>query len=212
MSLGKGLLQDLGRRVSKRDVGEFTKTLLGNQVHWLSLADAPPTVEVVEDGQTFAENARKKALGYARQTGMWTLSDDSGLVIDALDGAPGVHSARFAGVSGDRRQVDQANMDKVLRQLSGFPRHRRRARFECCLCIATPQRVLAETSGSLAGMIHNEPLGNHGFGYDPIFYLDDLGMTAAQLAPEQKNAISHRGKALQELKPIIEQLLANPST
>ncbi len=184
--------------------------LLCRDIQWLSLADVPAMPTVEEDGMTFAQNARKKACEYARLSGLWTLSDDSGLVVDALDGDPGVFSARFAGITGDRAHVDRANSEKVLTRLQGLSTGQRSARFVCCLCLADPQHVLAETTGTLEGRIHEAPVGDNGFGYDPIFFVPDLQKTAAQLTAEQKNAISHRGKALRAMKPTLQRLLSEP--
>jgi len=184
------------------------KILLDQGIQWLSLADIPPLPEVEEDGLTFSENARKKASEYALLSGLWTLSDDSGLIVDALEGAPGVFSARFAGITGDRQRVDRANSEKLLAQLQGLSREQRSARFVCCLCLADPQQVLAETTGTLEGYIHTSHVGDNGFGYDPIFYVTEMEKTAAQLSADQKNAISHRGKALRAMKPALQRLLS----
>jgi XTP/dITP diphosphohydrolase len=187
--------------------------MLDLDIEWLGLADFPDIAEVKEDGRTFAENARKKALGYAKATGLWTIADDSGLVVDALDGAPGVKSSRFSGAKdGERTLLDHKNMTKVLALLRDIPAEKRTARFVCRLCLASPERVLAETEGILEGIISEEEIGSNGFGYDPIFFVPELDKTVAQLAPEQKNAISHRGKAVRKLKPVLEKLLEeNPS-
>jgi XTP/dITP diphosphohydrolase len=184
----------------------------------VGLGDFPGIGEIEEDGKTFAENASKKALGYAKATGLWTLADDSGLVVDALGGEPGVKSARFAGAKdkdNDRKAVDRKNFEKVLKLLEGVPKEKRSARFVCCLCLAcpepvegaSPQRVLIETEGKLEGIIGERPVGENGFGYDPIFFVPKLNKTVAQLAAEEKNAISHRGQALRILKPQLEGLL-----
>ena len=186
------------------------RALLGDEIEWKSLADFPGVGEVKEDGATFAENARKKALGYARATGLWTLADDSGLVVDALGGAPGVNSARFSGERAkgvDRKVVDRRNMEKLLSLLQGVPIEKRTARFTCCLCLASPEKVLIETQGSLEGLITEEPAGTGGFGYDPVFLAPQLGKTVAQLGEEEKNAISHRGNAMRKLKPLLIELL-----
>lgn len=187
------------------------RALLGDGVQWKSLADFPGVVEVKEDGATFAENARKKALGYARATGLWTLADDSGLVVDALGGAPGVNSARFSGDKAqgvDRRVVDRRNWEKLLSLLRGVPPEKRTARFVCCLCLASPQEVLIETQGTVEGLITTEPAGTGGFGYDPVFLVPQLGRTVAQLGDGEKNALSHRGNAMRKLKPLLSELLA----
>lgn len=201
------------------------RMMLDLDVEWLGLADFPDINEIKEDGETFAENARKKALGYAEQTGLWTLADDSGLVIDALGGAPGVKSARFSGEKEtNRKLLDHKNMAKVLKLLTNIPREKRTARFICRLCLARPQdesaiktvgkqraspeRILIETEGILEGFINDKEIGENGFGYDPIFFVPHLNKTVAQLTREEKNAISHRGNAIRKLKPLLTQLLS----
>jgi len=192
--------------------------MLGEDIEWVGLSDFPNINEVKEDGETFAENARKKANGYARATGLWTIGDDSGLVIDALGGKPGVESARFSGVrraspqrggikSNDRKQIDRENISKVLKLLEGIPKEKRAARFVCCLCLASPKKILAETEGMLEGLIAEKPAGKNGFGYDPIFFVPKLNKTVAQLSREEKNSISHRGNAIRKLKPLLGELL-----
>jgi XTP/dITP diphosphohydrolase len=182
--------------------------MLDIDVELLGLSDFEGIGEVEEDGQTFAENARKKATGYAQATGLWTIADDSGLVIDALDGAPGVRSARFCGEKGnDRTLLDHKNMTRVLELLDGVPTEKRTCRFVCCLCLASPEKVLIETQGKLEGIIGQEEIGSNGFGYDPIFFVPDLNKTVAQLTPEEKNAISHRGNAIRKLVPMLKGLL-----
>ncbi|MEJ5260795.1 MAG: RdgB/HAM1 family non-canonical purine NTP pyrophosphatase [Anaerohalosphaeraceae bacterium] len=197
-------------------LAELTAMLgeLAEQVLWKTLADFPHLLAVPEDGETFAANARKKALGYARGSGLLTLADDSGLVIDALGGKPGVHSARFAaedysirGEHPDRKTIDRLNYEKVLRLLKGVPTQQRTARFVCCLCLADAEQVLLETKGTVEGFITEEPLGENGFGYDPIFWLPSLNKTAAQLPAEEKNRISHRAQAVRNFKPLLENLL-----
>ncbi len=186
------------------------RALLGDEVEWKSLADFPGVGEVKEDGATFAENARKKAMSYAQATGLWTLADDSGLEVDALGGAPGVNSARFSGAraqGADRKVIDRRNMEKLLSLLRGVPREQRTARFTCCLCLASPEKVLIETRGTLEGLITEEPAGTGGFGYDPVFLVPQLGKTVAQLGEEEKNVISHRGNAMRKLKPLLTKLL-----
>lgn len=181
-------------------------------IEWLSLRDFPNIPEVVEDGQTFTDNARKKALGYAAATGHWTLADDSGLVVDVLGGLPGVHSARFAAdecPSANRRDIDMANYQKLLSLLKHTPKERRAARFVCHLTLASPERVLIEAEGTIDGIITDAPAGNNGFGYDPVFYIPSQGRTAAQLDNSRKNAVSHRGNAIRQLKPLLHQLLTD---
>jgi XTP/dITP diphosphohydrolase len=190
---------------------EFSEMLDFN-VDWKSLADFPNIKEVEEDGKTFAENARKKALGYAGQTGLWTLADDSGLVVDALGGLPGVNSARFSGAKDKNRGLlDHKNMEKLLDLLKDIPDEKRTARFVCCLCLASSEKILAETAGTLEGVIIRKEEGTNGFGYDPVFYVPQKKKTVAQLASEEKNKISHRGQAILHLKPLLSKLLKDTS-
>ncbi len=159
-----------------------------------SLGEIPPEPE--EHGDSFEQIARDKALAYARATGLRCLAEDSGLSVDALAGAPGVLSARYSGTGGSRAERDRANNEKLLAALAGVPSKRRSARFVCAMCLADPDgSVVAETRGTYEGVIAEEPRGGNGFGYDPLLYLPDLGRTSAELAPEQKNARSHRGAA-----------------
>ena len=188
------------------------QAMLDMDLSWKSLSDFPNLDEVIEDGDTFAENARKKALGYAKQTHLWTIADDSGLVIDALNGQPGVKSARFSGAKDqDRTLIDHKNIAKVLELLKGVPAEKRTARFVCCLCLASPEKVLIETEGTLEGVITERQIGSNGFGYDPIVFVPNLNKTVAQLTAEGKNAISHRGNAIRNLKPLLNNLLNNPA-
>jgi len=183
------------------------RAMLDLAVELVGLKDFPNIGEIEEDGQTFAENARKKATGYAKATGLWTIADDSGLLIDVLRGEPGVKSARFAGITGDRKLVDKRNIEKVLRLLKDVPKEKRTARFVCCLCLASSDKILAETQGTIEGVIIDAPMGENGFGYDPIFFVTKLNKTVAQLASDEKNLISHRGNAIRKLKPLLKQLL-----
>ena len=186
------------------------QAMLDADVRWLSLADFPNITEVEEDGATFIENACKKAIGYAKATGLWIIADDSGLVIDALGGAPGIESARFSGEkSTNRTLIDHKNIAKVLELLNGVHAEKRTARFVCSLCLANPDQVLIQTQGTLEGLITEKEIGNNGFGYDPVFFVPNLDKTVAQLSREEKNAISHRGNAIRKLKPLLVQLLKN---
>ena len=196
--------------VATTNPGKITelRAMLGSDVEWVGLADFEKIAEIEEDGLTFAENACKKAIGYAKATGLWTIADDSGLVIDALNGAPGVKSARFSGAKDkDRKLLDHKNMAKVLRLLENVPAEKRTARFVCHLCLASPEKILVETEGILEGFINDRPIGENGFGYDPIFLVPQLNKTVAQLTREEKSAISHRGNAIRKLKPLLAQLL-----
>jgi XTP/dITP diphosphohydrolase len=151
--------------------------------------------DVEETGTTFEENALLKAETIARQTGLPALADDSGIAIDALDGAPGVYSARWSGVHGD----DAANVAKVLLELSDVPDEDRGAQFVCVIALAHPDGRSIIVRGEVEGVVRRDPIGNHGFGYDPIFQPDGYAITTAQMDPETKDAISHRGKALREI-------------
>jgi XTP/dITP diphosphohydrolase len=186
------------------------RAMLDFDVEWLGMSDFSDIAEIKEDGSTFAENARKKALGYAKATGLWTIADDSGLVVDALGGEPGVKSARFSGektINDDGTLIDHRNIAKVLELLKDVPEKKRTARFVCSLCLASPEEILIETEGMLEGLITNREIGKNGFGYDPIFFVPHLDKTVAQLTAEEKNAISHRGNAIRKFKPLLEELL-----
>ena len=169
---------------------------------WHALDEFPDVPDAIENGSSFAENARLKALHYAAATGLCTLADDSGLEVDALGGAPGVHSARYAGSPRD----DAANNRKLIRALADVPGQRRTARFRCALAFARNGEVVLEAEGRVAGLVCDEPRGENGFGYDPHFLIPDLGRTAAEMSPEQKNARSHRGQALRAMLTQIETL------
>jgi XTP/dITP diphosphohydrolase len=167
-----------------------------------ALGEVPP--EPTEDGDSFAANARLKATGYARATGRFCLADDSGLVVDALGGAPGVHSARYAGALGSRIMRDRANNERLLRELTHVPAERRTARFVCALCLARPDgTIVAETSGTCEGVIGDHPHGENGFGYDPLLHLPDRGLTVAELSAEEKNGRSHRGAAVRAMAEFL---------
>ncbi|UCG15927.1 MAG: RdgB/HAM1 family non-canonical purine NTP pyrophosphatase [Phycisphaerales bacterium] len=172
---------------------------------WSTLGDHPPMPEPVEDGDTFEANASKKALHYATHCGTWVLADDSGLEVDVLGLAPGVHSARYAGDAQDAA----ANNAKLVAALAGVPVHRRTARFRCAIAVADEERIMISASGTIEGVIIDEPRGKNGFGYDPHFEVLDYGMTTAEMEPARKNAISHRGRALAELRPKLAALLAS---
>jgi XTP/dITP diphosphohydrolase len=171
--------------------------------------------EPVEDGETFQDNARIKAVYYAAHLKQSFLADDSGLEVDALSGKPGVHSARFAAGENDnffdlpRAQRDAANNRKLLRHLKNVSLDKRTARFVCAMCLADPNgNILAESRGTFDGVITDTPRGTNGFGYDPLLYLPDLQCTSAELSPADKNARSHRGAAALQLTSAIKLLLA----
>ena len=188
------------------------KQVLGDRpVNIVGLDEFPDLAVPAEDGATFAENARSKASYYAKATGHWCLADDSGLEVDALDGAPGVLSARYAAdrcdPDADRNTIDSANNAKLLRALKAAPDEKRTARFVCHLALADPQRVIIETFDTLEGRIARAPAGENGFGYDPLFFVPELGCTTAQLTPQRKNEISHRGKAVRHFASLLGSFL-----
>ncbi len=171
----------------------------------LCLADLEPLPSAVESGITFAQNADIKALHYAALSRLWTLADDSGLQVDALNGRPGIFSARYAGPDAD----DDRNNAKLLHDLTDVPEQRRTARFVCAMSLADQGKIIARTQATVEGRITFSPQGQNGFGYDPLFYLAEKACTAAQLLLHEKNAISHRGQAIRAMKQILlkEKLL-----
>lgn len=171
--------------------------------HWRGLEEFPSVPDAPENGDTFAANARQKALFYARRTGGLTLADDSGLEVDCLDGAPGVHSAYYAG----HPRNDSANNSRLIAALAGVPPQRRTARFRCCMALARLDQIVFETSGTFEGLIIDAPRGGGGFGYDPHFLIPSLQLTSAELSTEHKNAISHRGQALRRMIDLMIERL-----
>jgi len=175
--------------------------------------DPMPGLEAIpapeEDGLTFAANATLKAVYYSRLApGEWVLADDSGLEVDALDGAPGVRSARFAADAGrpgtsNARGTDEANNGELLQRLEGVPRGKRTARYRCVLAVACDGKVLRTAEGAVEGTILESPRGRGGFGYDPLFYLPELGQTMAEIDLETKHGLSHRGRAIAALLALL---------
>jgi XTP/dITP diphosphohydrolase len=184
-------------------VREYRELLVGLPVETTYLDAAGITLEVEETGASFAENARLKATTYAAASGLLTWADDSGLEVDALDGAPGVYSARYAGHAAS----DADRYRKLLNRLAGVPWDRRTARFRCVVAIAAPHGAVSTAEGVCEGIIAFGPAGEHGFGYDPVFYLPDLGATLAQLPAEVKNQISHRGRAARAAVQMVGVML-----
>ncbi|MBU0719531.1 MAG: RdgB/HAM1 family non-canonical purine NTP pyrophosphatase [Planctomycetes bacterium] len=181
---------------------EIRAILAGLPARLESLNDHPPLPEAVEDADTFEANAKLKALHYAGLTGRWTLADDSGLEVDALDGAPGVYSSRYAGPACD----PLVNNAKLVKALGDVPHQKRTARFCCVVALASPTLVLATASATWEGLILDKPRGGNGFGYDPHFFVPQHGMTSAEMLPEQKNRLSHRARAFQAIRRELDRL------
>jgi XTP/dITP diphosphohydrolase len=181
---------------------EFREILSGSTIEVVGLDELGRAFdEPEEDGATFEENARIKAVAYAEVAGMPCIAEDSGLEVDALAGAPGVRSARYAGTEGDRETRDARNNQKLLDALEDVPEGSRAARFVCALCyVDRDGQVLFETRGTFEGVIARRPAGDGGFGYDPLLLVPELGKTSAELPPDEKNARSHRGQAVRALK------------
>ncbi|MDH7482792.1 MAG: XTP/dITP diphosphatase [Armatimonadota bacterium] len=186
-----------------KKVEEICAMLADLPIRILSLADFPGIPEPQETGATFAENATIKALAAAKATGKVALADDSGLEVDALGGRPGVLSNRFAGQGAS----DRDKYMLVLRLMDGVPEDKRTARFRAAIAIAKPDGHTVVVEGTCEGRIAHEPRGEYGFGYDPIFYLPDIGKTMAELPPEEKNKISHRAKAIQAAKQLLIEMM-----
>lgn len=184
---------------------EIRKILEGVDCNIYSLEDFPDLPEIEEDGATFEQNAVKKASTIARLTGLPALADDSGLAVDYLGGRPGVYSARYAGPDA----TDAMNNERLLGELHGVPRERRGAAFHCVIALCQPDGTYTTFTGELKGVILDAPRGTGGFGYDPLFLVEEEGLTLAELPLERKNSLSHRGKAMDKLKG---KLLQNPLT
>jgi len=185
-------------------VREYAAMLADLDVAWLSLNDAGVTHDVAETGTSFHENAALKAQAYARQTGLLTLADDSGLEVDALEGAPGVHTARYGGAGLTYAQ----RYHLLLQALRDVAWEARGARFRCVIALADGDGALLGTAdGACPGLIALEPAGVGGFGYDPVFYLPDFDKTMAEVSPAVKNRISHRARAMAEIAPLLRRAL-----
>jgi XTP/dITP diphosphohydrolase len=206
MGEGPDLIMDivLASR-NKKKVQELKKILESRtapnssfSVNILTPESFPGCGDVDEDGTTFEANAIKKALYIRECSGLIAVADDSGLEVKALNGAPGVYSARYAGEPVD----DRANLEKLLRDMKDIPRDKRRARFVCCIALASEGGVKTFT-GYVEGIIGTEPEGDNGFGYDPVFYPVGSDRTFAEMSDEEKNVISHRGRALEQLREYV---------
>lgn len=184
-------------------VREYKMLLDGLPLYLTTPAQMGIELKVAETGSTYEENAGKKAVAYAGASGLVALADDSGLEVDALGGEPGVRAARYAGEGAS----DRERMEYLLSKLAGVPEGQRGARFKCVIVIAKPDGGVEICRGQCDGVIAFEPRGYNGFGYDPIFYLPELGKTMAELAPDIKNKISHRSKAAWGARLVLERML-----
>jgi XTP/dITP diphosphohydrolase len=185
-------------------IKEFKARLQGLPLGILSLRELRHTQVFPEKGQTFLDNARGKSLYYSQYHTGLTLAEDSGIEIYHLKGAPGVYSSRFAGPEA----TDEANLHKVLRLLDGIPPAKRKARFVSCMVLSKRRKIITEIQEYVMGIITSQKKGKQGFGYDPIFYYPPLDKTFAELSPEEKNAVSHRGRALERLTTFLLDYLA----
>jgi XTP/dITP diphosphohydrolase len=172
-----------------------------------TMDEFPDVPDVVEDGETCEANAVKKARAVSDATGLLAVADDTGLEVDALGGRPGVYAARYAGM----QATYEDNWKKLLREMTGVPRDRRTAHFVTVAAVASPSDVVAVTTGRLDGLIAEEPAGERGFGYDPVFYVPELGKTLAELSGEEKNRISHRAKAFAQVREVLLSRLLQTS-
>jgi len=181
---------------------EIRRLLEASSIEVIGLEQLDNAPEVIEDGATFEANARKKALEMATCSGYLTLADDSGLVVSALNGAPGVHSARYAGRQGD----DAANNARLLLEMAEIADEQRQAAFHCVMALAWPDGRCRTFEGKISGLIMRGERGAGGFGYDPLFMVPEYGKTMAELSLDIKNRISHRGSALRQVIPVLQEL------
>jgi XTP/dITP diphosphohydrolase len=187
-------------------VREFREMLGSHRFDWIGLGDLASYPPVDETGHTFRANAILKATQYARLAGLWTLADDSGLEVDALDKKPGIHSARWAEMH-NAGKGDAANNALLLQQLKDIPAAQRSGRFVCVLALADPAgKLVFTTRATMEGQVLLTPAGANGFGYDPLFQVEGLSQTSAELPSEEKHRISHRGQALRRLQPLLDLL------
>jgi XTP/dITP diphosphohydrolase len=186
---------------------EIRRILSGKEWTFKSLADFPDAPDVIEDGSTFLENARKKARAAWEHTGIGAIADDSGLEVDALGGAPGVLSSRFSGENASYHE----NNRKLLEMLEGIPLKQRIARFRCVVVLVKGEEE-SWVEGAYTGMILNEPRGKGGFGYDPLFYVPSRGKTFAEMTAEEKNHLSHRGIAFRKVAELLQKGEFPPQT
>ncbi len=196
------MIKELVLATRNPDKGRELAALLGDLgITIRTLAEFPGAPEVEEDGETCEANATKKAVTIARATGLPAVADDTGLMVEALGGRPGVHAARYAGEGA----TYEDNWKKLLRELTGIPREKRRAQFVTVAAIADPKGTVSLVRGVLDGLIAEAPVGTRGFGYDPVFFVPELGKTLAQLTPDEKNRISHRARAFAKIKELLKE-------
>jgi XTP/dITP diphosphohydrolase len=186
---------------NKNKVKEFQEMVGDFPIEIRSVADFGTIPECIEDGETFDDNAYKKALHTAKILGLPAIADDSGLVVEALDGAPGVYSARYAG----ENATDEENCQKLLKEMKGVKN--RKAAFQCVLSIAVPSGPALTYEGRCEGSILEKKQGESGFGYDPLFYFEEFGKSFAECNSEEKNKVSHRGKALAEVRKEFDKIM-----
>lgn len=189
---------------NRKKTAEIAGLLAPHGIEVLCIADFPDVPDVVEDGETFADNAAKKASETARHINQWVLAEDSGLSVDALKGAPGVYSARFSG----ENATDEANNQKLIAELDGVPTERRGAGYSCHVAVSDPEGTIQLTSsGTCRGRITDAPRGENGFGYDPYFLIPEYHHTFGELSPFVKQQLSHRARAFQRLIPQLVALV-----
>jgi XTP/dITP diphosphohydrolase len=184
---------------NKGKILEYQSLFKGIPYHVVTLAECGITTEVDETGSSYRENAALKATAYAKESGLLTLADDSGLEIDALGGEPGIRSARYAGSGAN----DNIRNGFVLYKLTGVPEKKRTARFVCVIAIASPDGKVQFCEGERRGLITENPRGAHGHGYDPIFFMPDTGKTMAELTLDEKNQVSHRARAALKARALL---------
>lgn len=189
-------------------IDEYSELICDLSVDWLGLEEINLPLEVEETGATFLENAILKATKFATASGLLTLADDSGLEVDALDGKPGVHTARYGGEG--LTPIERYKL--LLKRMEGVPTISRTARFRCVIALASPDGLIGTTEGVCEGRIADSPAGSGGFGYDPVFYLPERKKTMAELASNEKHQISHRGRAIRKMTPLLSRVLGEAAS
>ena len=193
---------------NKHKVKELTALFQGSDTELVTLREIGFTDEIIEDGSTFLENARIKAMAVHKATGLASIADDSGLCVDALGGEPGIYSARYASEDGENSD-DKRNNEKLLRNLDPVPENERTARFVSALCFIDADGTEVSAVGKCEGIITREERGEGGFGYDPLFFFPSFGKTFGELTDEEKNSVSHRANAVKLLKEKLTEYFAS---